>query len=1094
MKSLNKSLIVLCFLCTSNLLFAQTLNPECDRIMADGQAAENKQHFKEAITKYNAVVLCDPSRKTEIDKRILAVFAKIEVQRDEAIRAKNALNTAKKQVELERDLARKAEQDAVHQTGIANAAYRTNFNSALAFQMIRKDPTLALQIAAYNFEKSPGDLLNAASYYQIIGDTSLVFYEQNYQFESAPLCLAASPDGQWIAAGLSDGQIMLRRVRQPDDNPVMIKASAKEIRSLSFSPDGKFLLSGGADWIPRLWQISQPAEPYRVYAVCEAAVMTVAFAPDGRYFAVGIEDNKSEQPRLLTVWDVDRTDAPVLKYAGYSSTVTTVGFTHDGKYVFAGGFDNSLRLWLRDKTDAPVKSMFGHQSDVWLANVSPNDRKIVTAGGDGTIRVWNTEKPDSNKLVYQVASNEVHMKSALFVHEDHNVLTAGRNSEIKLWDLDKQCALVRSFVGHRGEINALCVVPGERKFYSAADKSVKCWSLDARPGRDVAFPSGSAATLACFMTSDSTVITTGTDGYIKIATRSDKGYQVDSCMAHAEGIMAASVFRQGKKMATSGYGNGLKIWDLNGACRQIAQVESVHGPLNCLGFSADGRYLAAAGFDSTVYVWSCDDWRKPLWICKGHLGRILCLQFSPDGHYLASGSEDNTAIVWDLSQTPVKPFCVLAGHSLNITAIAFSPANDFLGTTSSDRSIRIWDLKSADHSALTFQTNSLLNTIAFSPKGDGFVTGSDDGYLRFWSTRGLKESYWINGFGESEIPSVAYSPSGNFVSVAHMDGLLEVWPTPSRFVSNHVAPASFKELLSAGFLIDFDSLVANNSDPSILAQAAQHFYQSGDYVKSKKIWEKIIQKDPSGANYMGLYQAELKLGKDITPKILELNNKGIIDYFAHYFSSAGNWNNAKTYYDKWNALDGDEKILAERYMVYLHGNFRPDTLLLHFNKDGKSINKLLYYISGANRTQNTDDRIRCNKDALKLYTQLKTLDSTLYDPWQEALFRYQISLFHIYRQEYQAAYDADKSSIECFAKFCHNVALFPRILLSLEKYDELDGFIAEWKDKPYDPGNRMPKFRDGFLQDFMDMQGEGGFNEMQRKKILETTALLEGNQ
>ena len=66
--------------------------------------------------------------------------------------------------------------------------------------------------------------------------------------------VAFSPDGQYLAAGDTKGDIILRHIA--DGQPIMrFKGHTAWVVSLDFSPDGKTLASSSCDCTAKLWDI-----------------------------------------------------------------------------------------------------------------------------------------------------------------------------------------------------------------------------------------------------------------------------------------------------------------------------------------------------------------------------------------------------------------------------------------------------------------------------------------------------------------------------------------------------------------------------------------------------------------------------------------------------------------------------------------------------------------------------------------------------------------------------------------------------------------------------------------------------------------------
>ena len=80
--------------------------------------------------------------------------------------------------------------------------------------------------------------------------------------------------------------------------------------------------------------------------------------------------------------------------------------------------------------------------------------------------------------------------------------------------------------------------------------------------------------------------------------------------------------------------------------RVLTTLRGHTGPIWCTTFSPDGKRIATAGHDQTIKIWDAEDGRHLLTL-RGHNHVVTCVTFSPDGYLLASGGIDTTARVWD---------------------------------------------------------------------------------------------------------------------------------------------------------------------------------------------------------------------------------------------------------------------------------------------------------------------------------------------------------------------------------------------------------------------------------------------------------------
>jgi WD40 repeat protein len=127
-------------------------------------------------------------------------------------------------------------------------------------------------------------------------------------------------------------------------------------------------------------------------------------------------------------------------------------------------------------------------------------------------------------------------------------------------------------------------------------------------------------------------------------------------------------------LATSGYGNGIRLWNWTDASllRTIGRDVQVRF---VLAFSPDGRAVAApAARPNSVHVWRLRDGESLLKL-KGHTDFVNDVAYSPDGQLLASSSADGTIQVHRATDGE---HCRSGDRSRSVEGIAFSADGRFL--------------------------------------------------------------------------------------------------------------------------------------------------------------------------------------------------------------------------------------------------------------------------------------------------------------------------------------------------------------------------------------------------------------------------------
>ena len=316
--------------------------------------------------------------------------------------------------------------------------------------------------------------------------------------------------------------------------------------------------------------------------------------------------------------------------------------------------------------------------------------------------------------------------------------------------------------GNTDAIRALAFNPSGTRLASAgADRVVHIW--DVKTGKLVAGPNPSARN-AVAVSGQTLYGTAGTLLQAWDRETGERAWPTDN----SEPIHFVAVSRDGKRIATSGPTEVVKVWDT--ATKQVeAVLNHTRGPIGSPAFSGDGRFLATASVtDGLVWVWQMGVPEAILVIPEAADNSTLeALAFHPNNKYVAVGGldwlatsgADGALCVWDL-EIRDKVLTLEAG----VTAIAFDAAGRYLaaGTFSqAGQSVVVWDFEKEEKVFDLPGHNDRINAVAFSPDGSWLVSGGDDCTIRVWNV--LSGRLAVARQFDAAVQSLAFSPDGRYL-------------------------------------------------------------------------------------------------------------------------------------------------------------------------------------------------------------------------------------------------------------------------------------------------------------------------------------------
>jgi WD40 repeat protein/predicted Ser/Thr protein kinase len=588
-------------------------------------------------------------------------------------------------------------------------------------------------------------------------------------------------------------------------------------------------------------------------------IFGVTFSPDGRSLASVAED------WTITVWNTG-TGEPSLSIATRLPTVSegsrTAAFSPDGRFIASDGPEPVL---YDTATGRPVRTFKSRTRPVRGPGISkgvafsPDGRFLASAAGGDVVKVWDVATGQEACTLATGFYGQVH--GVAFSPNGRHLAGSGHHREFKVWDVTTG-QVVRTFSGHRDEVDCVAFSPDGRRLVSAShDKTVKVW--DPATGQVIVTlrGHGSLVSAAAFSPDNRHVASAGNDKIIRVW---DVAAGVESALlrGQSEPVHCLAFSPDGRRLASGG-NDGVNLWDVAGSQqaatvrvdrvafgyqvvfspdgRRIANapmnepvviLDAATGQIVCtceghadevqaLAFSADGRCLASAGREGMIRIWDAAmgleiiSWKGS----KNRPGTTLgagpvhALAFSPDGKYLASGSSE-TVKVWDA--TTGKQIAALAGpQNARDHGLAFSPDSRRLACADEEMRLKLWDSATGQQQAFASSEGSYWTTDSLTFSRDGRLLASTNGNdIKLWTVAAGKEFRTLHAH-TAVVTCLAFSADGQRLVSGSADETVRVWDVDHTGYEILTLRGAAGEVKSVAFSPDGRQIVSAHREGAI---------------------------------------------------------------------------------------------------------------------------------------------------------------------------------------------------------------------------------------------------------------------------------------
>jgi WD40 repeat protein len=462
--------------------------------------------------------------------------------------------------------------------------------------------------------------------------------------------VAFTPDDKQIIVGSADQMLRLFDVATGKPGTSWLAHNAA-VTALAYSPNGKLLVTCGADQLVRIWQTATPETTPITLATHNGPLSAVAFRNDNVHFVSAGSD------QVVKLWKLENGSAKEIQsFRGHRDWISSVAFSRDGFYLASAGIDQVIKIWEITSREIPLQSE--HTGAVEAVVVSPDGKWVASGATDRAIKIWDRMTGVEKMTLHGHSQGVIALAFAL---DGKHLFSSGADRNIRLWDLTAGKELPRleghqenfsnllnpapHFQVHPDGKQLLTWIPGSDHYTTiagfdwatgkqlftfndvkrnigavaftkdgklaglgAADGSVRLYDLTTRKvqaGADwFVFNKGVSA---LGFTPDNATLVAGSDtGEVCVANLAKKDI-VHRAKGHAYKVALCAVSPDGKRFATAGIDNVVKVWDTASGKELRSwdmrlRIQERGGFVAQLAFSPDGRHLLTANANTTLYM------------------------------------------------------------------------------------------------------------------------------------------------------------------------------------------------------------------------------------------------------------------------------------------------------------------------------------------------------------------------------------------------------------------------------------------------------------------------------------------------------------